>query len=121
MAAGDAFTYTPQEVIPLPPVYNTEQTQSDGMKKEYFELDDTPVERWKLKFKGASGSTWRAVLDHYKDQSGGYHSFSWQTVPAYIDAAQANKTGRWVKGSISQPRPVGPDIWDFEITFEKEN
>lgn len=121
MAAGDPFTMTPQEVVPLEPEYHNIITPSESMKKEYLNISATPVEKFDLLFKGLTTTEKNALFDHFNDQSGAYYKFTWQTVPTYIDDSSNNDMdGRWVKGSLRM-KPIGPDIWDCEITFEKDN
>ena len=119
MAAGDPFTMDPQEVIELEPTYNNVITESESMKKEYLNLSATPIRRYRLLFKGLSNTDRETLLTHFEDQSGGYYQFTWQSVPSYINGG-SNITGRWVDGSF-RSNPVGPVIWDCEVTFEKDN
>ena len=119
MAAGDPFTTDPHEVIPMEPEYHNIITPSESMKKEYINLSATPVEKYKLKFKAVSNTVRETILTHFKDQSGGYYSFSWQSVPSYINGG-ANITGRWIDKSFNMT-PAGPMLWDCELTFEKDN
>ncbi len=119
MAAGSAFSLVPSVVITSEPVYHNIITQSESMKKEYYNLSSDPVESYLLKFKALSDADRDTLLTHVKEQSGGYHSFSWQSVPSYIGSG-ANITGRWVDGSLRMPPKVGK-YWACEIMFEKEN
>jgi hypothetical protein len=119
MAAGSAFTLTPQIVEPLDPEYHNVITDSESMKKEYINLSATPIERYKLTFKVLTNSNRETLLAHYKDQSGGYFVFSWQSVPSYIYSG-TNISGRWVDGSLTMS-PIGSDQWACTITFEKDN
>ncbi len=118
MAAGDAFTLVPEAVVTLEPEYNTVESQTESMKKEHYEISSTPVERYRLIFEALTDSERDTLLDHFKDQSGGYYAFSWQSVPNYIGSG-ANITGRWVKGSLTM-NPLNP-YWKCSIEFEKEN
>lgn len=117
MAAGDAFTIVPTLVKTSAPVYNVETTQSESMKKEYFELAGTPMEIFTLEFSGKTHAEKQAILDHYNDQSGGFQSFSWQSVPSYVGGG-ANMTGRWVSKSYMES-PVSQH-WNVTLKFEKE-
>ena len=118
--AGEAFTMDPQEVIALAPEYHNVITPMESMKKEYHNISATPVEKFRLLFKGLSNTDKETLLDHYNSQSGGYYEFEWQTVPSYIDDASDNdKDGRWVDKSLRMT-PVGPTLWDCQITFEED-
>jgi hypothetical protein len=88
------------------------------MKKEYFNLSATPVEKYQLEFKVRNDAERDVILTHYKDQSGGFFPFSWQSVPDYIGSG-ANITGRWIDKSL-QMTPVS-NKWRVTIDFEKEN
>lgn len=119
MAAGEAFTLRPSLVIPMEPDYHNTITPSESMKKEYINRSSTPVERWELNFKILTNTEMGTLKTHYKDQSGNYYPFSWNTVPSYIDSGTA-KTGRWVRGSLSFAAN-GNNKWSAKIVFEKAN
>ena len=116
MAAGSAFTLTSSEAITLEPEYHNVITQSESMKKDYQNISTTPTRKYKLNFKALTNTDRDVLLTHYDDQYGGYHSFSWQSVPSYIGGG-ANITGRWVKGSLSMT--VISNKWKCSIVFEK--
>jgi len=116
MAAGSAFTLTPNTVSSMPPEYNNVQTQSESMKKEYYNISANAVERHELEFKALSSADMNVLLTHYKDQSAGYYPFSWQSVPNHINSG-ANITGRWIEGSLDMT-PIS-NRWKCSITFEK--
>lgn len=117
MAAGSAFTLAPHVVITLEPKYNTVSTQTESMKKEYFEISANAVERYHLEFKVLTTANRDILLNHYKDQSGSYHNFSWQSVPSYINSG-SNLTGRWMAGSLQMT--VISNFWKCSIIFEVE-
>ena len=123
--AGANFTLVPTWVYPLEPEYNTIETQSESMKKQYQSLSSTPVQKYRLVFEGLSDANRGTILNHYHTCLGGYDYFSWQSVPSYIDTNLdgtpdgSNMTGRWVPGTLNMtPRANG---WDVEIVFEKDN
>lgn len=116
--AGEAFTLIPQEVITSEPIYYNVITTSESMKKEYMNISSTPIERYELTFKILTSTDRDILLNHYNAQYGGYHNFSWQSVPSYIGAG-ANITGRWVTGSLSMT--IISNHWRCKIVFEKEN
>lgn len=118
MAAGSPFTVVPNLVVPHDPEYNNIQTQTESMKKEYFNISGTALEKWDLLFKINTSDEMNTILTHYKDQSAGYHNFSWQSVPDYVNSG-TNITGRWVPRSL-KITPVS-NKWKVELTFEKEN
>jgi len=124
MAASD-FTLVPTLVVPDEPEFNNLETPSESMKKNYLNLSSTPILRYKLIFEGMSNTNFWALHKHVYDRYVGYDSFSWQSVPAYIDTDMdgtpdgSNLTGRWVKDTFKFD--PGPDSWDAEIVFEKAN
>ena len=118
MAAGEAFTLVPNVVKTIPPEYYNVITQSESAKKEYMNIASTPTEPYELLFHALSDTDRDTLLTHYKENYGGYHSFSWQSVPSYIGSG-ANITGRWVDGSIDMA-PIGRSRWRCSIAFEKE-
>jgi len=117
MAAGSAFSLVPNEVITLEPEYNNVQSQTESMKKEYYNISTNAVEKYQLNFKALTNAERDILLTHYKDQSGDYHNFSWQSVPDYIGSG-ANITGRWVKGSLKMT--IISNKLKCSIVFEKE-
>ncbi len=119
MAAGDAFTLEPNVVETIAPEYNNVQSQTESMKKEYYQVSSTPVEQYDLTFKALSTADRDTLLTHNKDQSDDYYPISWQSVPNYLGGG-SNITGRWVKGSLKMS-PVGEKRWKCSITFEKAN
>ena len=116
-SAGDAFTITPNSVLELVPEYNNVISQTESMKKEYFNISANAVRKFKLEFKAVTSTVRNAILDHYKAQSGGYYPFSWQTVPSYIDSG-ANIIGRWVEESYNESH--ASNKFKISLTFEKQ-
>ena len=117
MAAGSAFTLVPNEVITEEPEFHNIITPSESMKKEYMNISANSVDTYRLLFKALTNANRDILLTHYNDQYGGYHNFSWQSVPSYIGSG-VNITGRWITGSLKMT-PVS-NKWKCEITFEKE-
>jgi len=117
MAAGSAFTLTPNQVVELEPIYNNVITESESMKKEFLNLSATALQRYKLSFKALTTANKDVLIAHYKDQSGGYYPFSWSSVPSYIESG-TSITGRWVDGSLSIS-PAGTSRWSATIIIEK--
>ena len=115
--AGEAFTLAPSEVIELEPIYNNVITPSESMKKEFFNLSATALQRYHIKFNVLTTANKDILLAHFKAQSGGYYPFSWTSVPAYIESG-ANITGRWVDGSLSIT-PIGYKRWNCSVIMEK--
>lgn len=118
MAAGSPFSETPNLVETVEPVYNNVETQTESMKKEYFNLSTTPLERFRLTFNVRDDAERDVILDHFNDQLGSFYSFSWQSVPDYVNSG-ANITGRWVQGSLNMTAISGK--WKVTIDFEKAN
>jgi len=119
MAAGSAFSLVPNEVISMEPDFHNIITPSESMKKEYYNLSATSVDTYRLRFKTLTSTDRQTLLTHYNEQYGGFHNFSWQSVPSYIGSG-ANITGRWVDGSLKMS-PISASRWNCEIMFEKEN
>jgi len=118
MAAQDPFTIVPDIVITLEPVYNNIESQTESQKKEYFNVVATPTTRFRLEFGARTSAERDVILGHFDDQLGSHYSFSWQSVPDYIDSG-SNITGRWVAGSLQMPS--NSNYWKISILFEKEN
>jgi len=120
------FTLTPTAVVPVTPVFNTIISQSESMKKQYQNLSGNAVFRYKLTFNALSETDFWTLYNHYHSCKGEYDSFSWTSVPSYIDTDQdgtpdgSNMTGHWVTNSLTfQPLAVG--LWQAEIIFERSN
>ncbi len=116
MAASD-FTLIPTWVTPEAPVYSNIITKSEGARKNYLNISTTATRKYKLKFEGLSDAQFTAFIAHIDARHSGFEAFSWQSVPAYIDAG-ANKTGRWVDKSF-KPKPKAKS-WDATIVFEQD-
>lgn len=117
MAQGDAFSMTPKVVEVSEPAHHNIITAADSMKKEYLNVSATPMERFKLKFPNLTSAERTTLQTHFSDQYGGFASFIWQSVPAYIGGG-SNITGRWVDGSL-QMVPNGHTHWACSVIFEK--
>jgi len=111
------FTMEPNAVIENSPVYNNISSQSDSMKKEFFNMSAQPLQRYELKFKGLSTADKEILLSHYKARYGGYEEFVWTSVPSYIESG-VNITGRWVDGSL-EIAPINEQLWSCSIFIEK--
>jgi hypothetical protein len=120
--AADDFSLVPTWVYPEEPEFHNIITPAESMKKQYQNLSATPWRRFRLVFKGLSDTNFWALYNHFYGRYGGYDSFSWQSVPSYIDTDQdgtpdgSNLTGRWVDKSFSF-RPLA-NGWDAEVVFE---
>ena len=118
MAIGSAFTIEPNNVIEDVPEYNNVVTETESMKKEYFNVSTTPIKRYKLDFKAVTKTVRNSILDHYNFQLGGWYPFLWQTVPSYIGSG-SDITGRWIEGSYSESH--NSNLFRISISFEKAN
>lgn len=116
MAASD-FTLKPVWVKPVKREFHNIETKTESFKKHRMNISSLPTKIWKLKFEGMSDADYATLLAHYDARLGGYGSFSWQSVPSYIDSG-TNKTGHWVDGSL-KPDPAAK-FWDVEIQFEED-
>lgn len=123
MAAAN-FTLAPSTVIPLPPVFNTIVTQAETMEKQYQNISGNAVLKYKLIFKVLTNANFLVLFNHYHSAKGEYDSFSWTSVPSYIDTDQdgsgdgTNLTGHWVTGSLTY-HPLSSTHWSAEVIFEK--
>lgn len=115
--AADDFSLSPNFVTELDPIYNNVITESESMKKEFLNLSTTALQRYELKFSALTTANKDVLIGHYKARYGGYDSFIWTSVPAYIESG-SNITGRWVDGSL-QITPIGYKRWTCSITMEK--
>ncbi len=79
------FSLAPDIVVPDEPDFTTIISQSEGMKKQYQSLTDTPTQRYKLYFKAISNTDFWTIYNHYYSCKGPWDSFSWISVPDYID------------------------------------
>lgn len=118
MAAGSPFTMIPHKVIPSDPVFFNIITESNSMKKEYINVASDSTDIYKLEFKAKSLTDKGTILNHYNDQYAGYHNFTWESVPAYINSG-VDMLGRWVDKSLKMI-PTKGGQWDFSIDFERQ-
>lgn len=121
--AADDFALTPTWVYPETPKYNNVTTQSESMKKEYYNISANAVEKFRLKFEGMSDTNFKTLFDHYKGRYAGYDEFIWlnANIPSYIltllGLTSENLTGRWVQDSFKfDPSSKG---WEASVIFEK--
>jgi hypothetical protein len=116
--SGEAFTLVPSSVETFEPQYNNVQTPTESMKKEYFNISSTAVQKYKLNFKVLTNTDRDTLLTHINAQLMSHYSFSWQSVPSYIGSG-ANITGRWVQGSLKIS--INSNKWSVSLNFEKDN
>ena len=113
---ASAFTaVTPTWVYPLEPKYHTVVTQSESMKKRFYSVSGSSIAQFRLVFSGLTDGPHTTLKNHFNECKGGYDSFTWGTVPTYIDSGN-DKTGRWVEGSFKEE--VFAKHWECEIVFE---
>lgn len=115
--AGEVFTLEPLDVIPLEPEYHNVITQSESVKKDYQNISTTPTRKYKVIFKPMTTANRDVLVNHFEAQYGGYHPFSWQSVPSYIGSG-ANMTGRWIDDSLEIS--MVSHMWQCTILFEKD-
>ncbi len=116
MAAN--FTVTPNLVTIVKKEYHIIETQAEDMNKEYYKLSNNPQVRYRLHFAGVDSSTMNTILAHYDAAYGPYDSFSWTTVPSYIESG-SSITGNWVKGTLGITNN-GMMHWNVELVIEKQ-
>jgi len=124
-AANFGSGVTPTWVTPLEPEFHNIITPMESMKKNYMNVSgSTPVFRYKLVWNSMTDAKFWALYNHFYSAKGGYDSFLWTSVPAYIDANHdgtadgADMTGRWVAGSFKFQ--LDPKSWKAEIIFEEK-
>lgn len=118
------FTLVPTWVHPEEPEFHNIETQSESMKKEYYNLSTSAVEKFRLVFEGLSDANFKTLRDHYMGRYGGFDSFLWKNsaipedIKTLLGLTTNDLTGRWVTGSFKHtPKPHS---WEAEITFERE-
>jgi len=113
---------TPTWVEPLEPEFKNLITQGIGAK-QYQNLDPTGILKYKLRWEEMSNANFWTLYNHYYSCKGGFDSFSWKSVPSYIDTDQdsvedgTDLTGRWVEGTFKFS--ANAKSWNAEIVFEK--
>ena len=117
--AADDFALVPVLMTPKKRDFANIQTESESDKKEYLNMSTTPVNSWICKFM-LSDANYATFISHYNGRYGGYDSFSFTGVPAYISGSPI--TGRWVDKSLKEnPFPNAKGQWEISVEFEKEN
>ena len=118
---GDFNSVTPTWVHPIETSYNVYSTQNPFAQKSYFLLSNIPRRRFKLMFSGVTDGDFAGILSHWQGVSGAYSSFTWTTVPSYIDGGGglgASLSGRWVGEPKWIPKS---NSWGAEMVFEVFN
>jgi len=120
--AADDFNIMPTWVQPFAPDYPNVITESENYKKDYQNLSDAPVKRYKLIFNGLSDANFETLYDHFYSRYAGYDDFAWKStaIPTYInsvfDLGGGDLAGRWVEGTFKFS--VKANHWDAEVVFE---
>jgi hypothetical protein len=112
------FTTTPNEVQYQGPVYPVKVTQGDSFKQDYQLLDTTAKKRFKLIFKRLAEATRDAIISHYEGQYGPFASFTWTTVPPYIDGG-SEKTVRYLGQPAISNVYAAVKRYDILLEFEE--
>ena len=113
---GANFSFTHTWATPVAPKYAVFITQSESFKKDYQLLDTNSIQKYTLRFDGISDSDRNLIVAHYSGVTGPYDSFSWTTVPSYLNEGGA-LTVRYVPGGYRE-RPSAT-YWTIDIIFEK--
>lgn len=79
------FTLTPQAVIPKEPEFLTIVCQSEGRNKQYQSLANIGMRQFELYFSALSITNYWTLHNHYYEALGPYDTFTWTTVPDYLD------------------------------------
>ena len=124
MAAN--FTLIPWKVVASSSEVQQCYNAAGRNEKELPEpVRDGPEQQFRLYFRGLTDSQFMSLVAHYHSCCGGYDSFSWTSVPSYIDtdldgnADGSNMTGRWVEDSMSEP-VINANSVDVDVVFEKD-
>jgi len=123
MAISALTGVTPTLVTPEAPKFNVVVSQSESMIKNYMNLSgSSPVYRYALKFVNISDDDHTLLLSHWIESKGGTESFSWETVPPYIDGDfdgvpdGETMVGNWVPGSFKHT----PNPYSLNVTLKFE-
>lgn len=109
------FSVTPTWVYPLEPQYHNVITQAESMKKRYYNVSGTSISQFRLVFDGLSNTQHTTLRNHYNECKGEYDSFTWTSVPSYIESGN-DMVGRWLTGSFKED--TKSKYWECEIVFE---
>ena len=107
---------TPTWVTPIRELYNANISPGRFTYRNYYLLSPTPQLQYRLDFLSITDSDYAVLLAQWRDVSGNYSAFDWNTVPSYIESG-ATMRGRW----IGQPE-INPKArsWDISLVFEKD-
>ena len=114
---GGNFTVTPTWVTPRAPQYAVIITMSESFKKDYQVLDSNANKIFDLTFDGVSDTTRNTILSHYSSVTGPYDSFTWKSVPSYLNEG-SSMTVRYKQGTYAEePRERS---WQIKFSFEED-
>jgi len=105
-------------VHPIEPKFHNVVTETEGMKKVYFNVSGTSVAQFKCIFNGLTDAQHILLRNHWNETLGRYDSFLFCTMPSYIESG-GSYTGRWLSGTFKE-KPQAKS-WDCEIDFEVDN
>ena len=112
------FSVTPTWVYPQEPQYHNIVSETEGLRKVYFNVSGSSIAVYRLIFDSISDAQHTTLRNHYNETLGGYTPFTWNSVPAYISSVSA-MYGRWISGTFRE-KPNARS-WDCEIDFEVDN
>jgi len=108
-------TVTPTWVTPIKELYNVNISPSRFMYRNYYLLSPTPQLQYKLNFTEITDSDYAVLLAQWRDVSGSYGIFDWNTVPSYIESG-ATMRGRWTGQPDIKPNARS---WNVSLIFER--
>ena len=75
---------TPTWAAPIREEYNVSISPSKNMKRDYYLFSPTPVLEYRLDFEGLSEEDYQILQQQYRDVSGQFGAFYWQSIPKYM-------------------------------------
>ena len=83
MATNLLSKVTPTWALQIKEEYNVNISPSKHMRREYYLFSPTPVLQYRLDFQGLSEENYRILQQHYRNVSGQFGAFHWQSIPRY--------------------------------------
>ena len=114
------FDRVPTWVYPIEERYNVFISPLQEMKKDYYLFSTTPILQYRIEFVGVTEGTYRAIQQQWRDVSGVFSIFLWNSVPSYIDGGDGLGTsmqGRWFQ---SHQTKALSKAWNVTMFFEKD-
>ena len=114
---GGNFGVTPTWVVPREEDFAVLITQSESFKKDYQLLDTNSIRVYDLTFTGVTDSIRNTIFAHRTSVTGPYDSFTWTSVPSYLNAGTTMTVRYVAKSYKEQPQARS---WDIRLSFERD-